>query len=477
MMASKDYLIGFESDRLGYGKVEIAVTKGYGIVKGVTAIAGRNGSGKTTLGTILEKGRYAYGNRLNFASDNLKSKMLSFSDIHSLSGMEAQYFTQRMESTMNDMVPTVAEILGDKINSPLWHNLISTLGLRDVADKKINYLSSGELRKLIIVNALLDKPGLLILDNPYIGLDAPSRQELDNMLLNLKEEGVSVVLLVCDDSDIPGFTDAVITLLDCRIEKMASFADHISQTDKSTPTTPEDIARLIPERPQKPTMEYGVAFEIRNGHVRYGNRQILEGVDWTVKKGEQWALTGPNGCGKSLLLSMVCADNPQAYANDITLFDHKRGSGESIWEIKDAIGYVSPEMQLFFKSNSNVKEIIAQGLRNSLNRYGKITRQESEEADKWLNLLRIGHLSERRFNELSAGEQRLVLVARAMIKQPELLVLDEPLHGLDAESKQLVRQIIDTTVTRNGTSLIFVTHYEEEIPEGVRHTKRLKKSI
>jgi len=469
-------LIEFESERLGYGKVELHNPGNMGIVEGVTAIIGKNGSGKTTLGTILEKGRYAYGNRLRFANPQLTVRMLSFTDIHSLSGMEAQYFAQRMESTMNDMVPTVADVLGEKMKCAKWKDMADTLGLHDVSDKKINYLSSGELRKLIIINALLANPDLLILDNPYIGLDAPSRDELNSMFLKLKDNGVSIVLLICDPTDIPGFTDSVIHIKDRYIVSMTTLEEYKSSIGTSH-LAMSSSSLSIPAKPQDCLNGFLTAFEIRNGHIRYGDRQILNNLDWKVMKGEKWALTGPNGSGKSLLLSMVCADNPQGYANDITLFDRKRGSGESIWEIKDHIGYVSPEMQLFFKSASSIRDIIIQGLRNSLNMYGKPSADEIKHAKAWMRLLGIESLAERKFQDLSAGEQRLVLVARAMIKQPELLVLDEPLHGLDNENKQRVRQIIEALVERNGTTLIFVTHYVEEIPRCVSKTKTLAKLI
>ena len=468
-------LILFESDRLGYGKVVINATKGYGIPEGVTAIIGNNGSGKTTLGIILEKGRYAYGNRLKFKKPDLRIKMLSFTDIHSLSGMEVQYSAQRMESTMNDMVPTVAEILGESVLSPKWVAFADSLGLKDVNDKKINYLSSGELRKLIIINALLSNPELLILDNPYIGLDVSSRKELNGMLLNLRNKGVSIVLLVCDESDIPPFTDNIMTLENCHITGFASRSEYISSDNKAL----EGLNFILPSSPRSEDAEnidYTTAFEIKNGHIRYGDRRILENFNWKINKGERWVLTGPNGSGKSLLLSMVCADNPQGYANDIILFDRKRGSGESIWEIKNNIGYVSPEMQLFFKSMSSVREIIIQGLRNSLNRYSKPTENEIGLADEWMNIIGIGHLADRKFSELSAGEQRLVLVIRAMIKQPQLLVLDEPLHGLDTRNKEKIKRLITLLVERNETTLILVTHYASEIPEYMTHTKELKKS-
>lgn len=473
---NKGYIISFDSAKLGYGSVVLKSPEGLGIPEGVTAVLGENGSGKTTLGTILEKGRYAYGNRLGFRKDGMKVKMLSFTDIHSLSGMEVQYYEQRLEATMNDLVPTVAEIMGDKLENPEWERLTSTLALHDVVDKKVNYLSSGELRKLLMVNALLSLPDVLVLDNPYIGLDAASRVEFDNTLKTIVAGGVSVVMLLCDGADIPAYADAVLTMKDCELTGLVTAPDGIERLRHEAPADnfiPEELPAPPCDFPK--TGEHDVTFEIHNGHIRYGAREILRDVEWCVRHGERWTLTGPNGSGKSLLLSLICADNPQAYANDITLFDRRRGSGESIWDIKDSIGYVSPEMQLYFKSASAVKDIVVQGMRNSLNRYKPVAKEEDDEALAWLSLLDITHLADRRFSELSAGEQRLVLVARALIKQPPLLVLDEPLHGLDSRHKQRVKSVIDAVVRRNGSSLIFVTHYTSEIPACVTLTKTLVK--
>lgn len=476
MQMDNRYIVSFDSERLGYGSVVLGNPVKAGIPAGVTVVLGANGSGKTTLGTILEKGRYAYGNRLTFTPDKMKVKMLSFTDIHSLSGMEVQYYEQRLEATMNDMVPTVAEIMGEKVDSEAWRGLTATLGLRDVVDKRINYLSSGELRKLLLINALIDMPDLLVLDNPYIGLDAASRVEFDDTIRAIERRGVSVVMLLCDGADMPDYTGAVLTMEDCVITSVVTEPDVIASMRKDEGVVTFNADEIPAASFSGGKMaDHDVTFEIKSGHVRYGAREILRDMDWCVRHGECWTLTGPNGSGKSLLLSLICADNPQAYANDITLFDRKRGSGESIWEIKDCIGYVSPEMQLYFRSTSPVLEIVVQGMRNSLNKFKAPTDSEKDEARGWLRLLDIQYLEERRFAELSAGEQRLVLVARALIKQPPLLVLDEPLHGLDRYRKQRVKDIIDALVARNGSSLIFVTHYTSEIPSCVTHTKTLVK--
>ena len=470
MASASDYIIRFESLRLGYGKVILENSNFSGIPAGITAIVGPNGSGKTTLATIIEKGRYAYGNRLGFEDHIQKVKLLTFTDIHAFTGIDVQHHTQRLESTANEYVPTVSDIFREKITSNSWADISSVFALKDVESKKINYLSSGELRKLLIINSLLEHPDLLILDNPYIGLDYKSRNELDLAIQGLKAKGLSVILLLCDYRDIPTYSDALIELHDCVIgSPIIGYSNIAKRVDEQIAAeTRIDVSELPLARPlSKPDAK--IAFSINDGHARYGDKVIFEDINWIIHKGECWALTGPNGSGKSLLLSMVCADNPQGYANDIVLFDRKRGTGESIWEIKDAIGYVCPEMQLYFRSNDTVKEIIIQGLRNSLNRYRSSTPAERIIAEEWIKLLDISTIESRKFNELSSGEQRIVMLARALIKQPDLLVLDEPLHGLDYVHKKRILDIITSLVQRNGISLIYVSHYESEIPSCVTH--------
>ncbi|MDE6379390.1 MAG: ATP-binding cassette domain-containing protein [Muribaculaceae bacterium] len=472
MVDRKDFIISFDSERLGYGKVELSNPSGSGIPRGVNAVIGKNGSGKTTLGNILAKGRYAYGNRLGFSDGISRIKMITFTDIHSFTGIDVQYYHQRMEATANDYVLTVGEIFNKKLDSPVWHRYSEIFRLDNIESKKINYLSSGELRKLLIINALCENPDVLILDNPYIGLDAESRGDFDEAMILLRDNGVSVVFLLCDPQDVPDYVDAVMEIENCRIGYPIAGKAEISRfLERKKEEDLKNVASLPEKTNPRMYEDCDVAFAIRNGHARYGDKTIFENFNWTIRRGECWALKGPNGSGKSLLLSMVCADNPQGYSNDITLFDRRRGTGESIWEIKDAIGYVCPEMQLYFKSNDSVREIIIQGMRNSLTRYAKSTAEEKTVAENWMQALRIGHLADRKFSELSSGEQRLVMLARALAKQPELLVLDEPLHGLDREHKELVNNLICEMVKTNGSTLIFVSHYAEELPECVTHIK------
>lgn len=471
-MTHDDYIIEFLSSGLCFGPVRIEGAEGLGIPAGITAVTGPNGAGKTTLGYVIERGRYGFGNRLRFARENMRVKMLAFTDIHSFTGVDVLRYDQRLESSENEYVPTVGEIFGEAMMRDTWCDMCTRLALSGVAEKRINYLSSGELRKLLIINALLSDPDILVLDNPFIGLDAPSRAELRDALVSLRDRGLHIVLLLCDADEVPDGADAVLALNDCRFTGLTMLPDGAEHVTRQ-PIDIKGDAIVLPEAPEA-VPEHVMAFSIHNGHAGYGGRDIFAGIDWEVRRGERWMLTGPNGSGKSLLLSMVCGDNPQAYANDIVIFDHKRGSGESIWDIKNNIGYVCPEMQLYFRSRLPVRGIVIEGMRPVLERYKPHTEREVAIADAWLECLGISRLAERDFSTLSSSEQRMVLLARAFSRQPAMLVLDEPFQGLDPVNKERVRRVIDAMVASRGSSLIFVTHYPEELPSCVTLRKSLR---
>ena len=223
------------------------------------------------------------------------------------------------------------------------------------------------------------------------------------------------------------------------------------------------------------TVDFDTAVELRDCNVKYGDNVILHNVSWTVKAGDKWALLGENGSGKSTLLSLVYADNPQGYRNDITLFDHRRGTGESIWDIKRRIGYISPEMHLYFNDAADVLTVVASGFFDNVGCFRRPSEEQKAVAMKWLEAFGMEHLAGRRFPTLSSGEQRLVLIARTLLKNAPLLILDEPLHGLDVKKKELVAQAIERISAQPGMSLVYVTHYDNEIPACVTKVKRLVK--
>lgn len=473
-----NFLIKLKSDSLRYREVKIFNPHRVTIPRGVTAIMGPNGAGKTMLGNILEKGWNFCTNSIEGYRERLNIKKIEFADIHSLAGFKVEYYQQRFESMMNDEVPTVAEIFSDRIGTSRWDELATPLRLHDIESKCINYLSSGELRKLLIVNMLFDLPDVLILDNPYIGLDAASREILNDTISRIANQGVSVILLLCNPVDLPSFADCVIPMLNMEIQEPIKRNDSDIKIFQQSLWRYFDYAINLEQLPSRPSRDYDsettdVVLALNHCKVIYGARTIINDVSWTIRNGECWALFGPNGSGKSTLLSLVHADNPQGYSNDITLFDRRRGSGESIWDIKRRIGYISPEMHLYFNGGGDIKTIVAQGLNDTVGLYCQVKPQQMERALCWLRLLHIEHLADRRFNSLSAGEQRLVLLARTFIKHPQLLILDEPLHGLDAARKRSIRGVINHLVARDKITLIYVTHYLPEVPECVTHTKTL----
>ena len=216
--------------------------------------------------------------------------------------------------------------------------------------------------------------------------------------------------------------------------------------------------------------------ELHDLTKQYGKFSAVDRINLTVRKGEIFGILGPNGAGKSTLLSLVCADNPQSYACDIELFGRKRGSGESIWDIKRHIGYVSPEMHRAYLKDLPAIDIVASGLNDSVGLYVHPRPEQRAVCEWWMDIFGIAGLKDRTFLKLSSGEQRLCLLARAFVKDPELLILDEPLHGLDDRNRQLTREIISAFCRRKDKIMIMVTHYAEELPDVITHNLFLKKN-
>jgi molybdate transport system ATP-binding protein len=214
---------------------------------------------------------------------------------------------------------------------------------------------------------------------------------------------------------------------------------------------------------------------MQNVQVQYDGKKILDGINWEIVRGACWGLTGHNGAGKSTLLSLITADNPQAYANDIFLFDRKRGSGESIWEIKQKIGYLSPELQLYFDPAATAFSALASGLFDTIGLFRRLSSEQEQYVNEWLQFLDCEVYADRRLSSLPAGLQRMILLGRAMIKTPPLLILDEPCQGLDGAQTAYTLDMIDRYCVQFGASLIFVSHYRDEFPACIGQTLQLQK--
>jgi molybdate transport system ATP-binding protein len=430
----------------------------------ITAIAGRNGSGKTLYVDQLRK---------QLASD--KVRYIAFTDSYGVN-VDGQYYLQLRwnQHDIDHETPTVGELLQRAYllageDTPerrlMQQQLYALFHMDEFMDKYIITLSSGELRKFQLTKTLFSNPKLLIMDNPFIGLDAETRDQLRNLLKQLAEErNMDIMLVMSKTDDIPNYVSEIKwfgkqTPVPCHV-----LSDTQREAILSLPYTDNDY-------------DCQHVIDMKNVSIRYGERTILKDLNWTVRNGERWALSGQNGSGKSTLLSLVCADNPQSYACDITLFDRPRGSGESIWDIKKHIGYVSPEMHRSYKRNLPAIRIVASGLMDSIGLYAVPNPQDYDKCRWWLDMFGIGHLADKPFLQLSSGEQRLVLLARAFVKDPQLLILDEPLHGLDLWNRRLTKDIIETFCQRKGKTLIMVTHYQDELPNVITNNLLLKKQI
>ena len=430
----------------------------------IIAIAGLNGSGKTA---------YVDQMRKQLASD--KVRYIAFCDTYGSNTDKAYYLQQRWnQHDIDDEMPITGELLertyiltGEDTpeRRQYQQQLYELFQFNSLLDKYIISLSSGELRKYQIIKTLLSAPSTLILDNPFIGLDAETRLQLKTLFLTLSQERhLTIYLVVSRIEDIPEYTNEIIWLTE--ESDFHSAPIHLS----------DDKRQAILSLKQSADISSSDEVVLMNDiHIKYGNRTILSHVNWTIRQGECWALCGQNGSGKSTLLSLICADNPQAYACDISLFGRKRGSGESIWEIKRHIGYVSPEMHRSYHHNIPVIQVMASGLKDTVGLYTRTNEAERETCRWWMRIFGIDHLETRPFLSLSSGEQRLVLVARAFVKDPQLLILDEPLHGLDNQNRTLVKDIIETFSQRPNKTLIMVTHYEEDLPACFTHKKQLTK--
>ena len=449
------------------------------------AIVGGNGAGKSLLvdtmtgryPLLMNEVKYDFSpSHSNLVSDNIK--YITFRDSYGDADGN-YYYQQRWNSQDLDETPVVRDLLPECKNPELRDALYNLFGIEAMLDKHIILLSSGELRKFQLTKTLMSDPRVLIMDNPFIGLDAKTRQLLHELLKKLTEmTDLQVILILSKTDDIPAFITHVIPVADRICGAKLTKEEYLaSRPETPTHVLSDEKRQRIIELPYSDNLYHTEHIvDLNKVSIRYGERTILKELGWTVKCGEKWALSGENGAGKSTLLSLVCADNPQSYACDISLFGRKRGSGESIWEIKKHIGYVSPEMHRAYLKNLPAIDIVASGLHDSIGLYKKPRPEDRDTCLWWMDIFGIVDLADSNFLQLSSGEQRMVLLARAFVKDPELLILDEPLHGLDMVNRRLVKDVIEAFCQRKDKTMIMVTHYQEELPDCITNSIYLTKN-
>ncbi|MBZ6386196.1 molybdate ABC transporter ATP-binding protein ModF [Pantoea piersonii] len=439
------------------------------------AFVGANGSGKSSLARALageltpEKG--------DFISQFARPTRLSLEQLQKLVTDEWQRNnTDLLSEGEDDTGRTALEIIQDEIkDNARALALAERFRIGYLLDRRFKYLSTGETRKVLLCQALMKQPDLLILDEPFDGLDVASRASLTETLASLQQPDVALVLVLNRFDDIPDFIQQVGVLAECTLthvgardailaEALVAQLAHSEQLEGMAlpePDAPDQLPQLAADAPR---------VILRNGVVSYNDKAVINGLSWQVNAGEHWQIVGPNGAGKSTLLSLVTGDHPQGYSNDLTLFGIRRGSGETIWDIKQHIGYVSSSLHLDYRVSVNVRTVILSGFFDSIGLYQAVSERQKALARQWLALLGMDNaLADAPFHSLSWGQQRLGLIARALGKHPALLILDEPLQGLDPINRQLVRRFVDILIGEGRTQLLFVSHHAEDAPRCITH--------
>lgn len=446
------------------------------------AILASTGAEKTAfLETILGRTSVTQGSiERPFASDyqegqRQQGKVNSFRDLiayvsqsytfRNKSNVQEFYYQQRFNSADSDNAATLIEYLNgiDTKREGPWNlpRVLDVLMLETLAHKSLIKLSNGETRRLAIAAALLKNPVLFLMDRPLTGLDIVTRRQFDTILQYIIESGIQVIMTTSWTEIPPAITHIGHLTQGKLIEISRNVPVDLPSSAKSPLTSPA-LKQLLDNYP---TFQFSHLVRMENVSISYGEKKLLDNISWEVRPGERWALKGHNGAGKSTLISLLLGENPQAYANNFSLYDRKRGTGESIWDIKRPVGFVSPELGRYFPKNQTCLKIVLSGLFDTVGLFRKVAKEVEELGRRWLEALTIPHIADLRLAQVSLEEQRFCLLARAMIKQPALLILDEAAQGMDDAQRERFKQVINELCASTPIALIYVSHYADDIPD------------
>ena len=367
---------------------------------------------------------------------------------------------------------------------------VKLCGIENILDRGLKYLSTGEIRRTYLCRALLGKKRLLILSDPFAGLDAQSRKILldffdgiaTRQLKNSCEESGAfprIILSMERFNEIPESINCVLEFSKNAISFCGSrreYEEILSQRQKENSDFREKnkiefkqtVQNLVAENSaenfsdEKFSAEK-ILVEMRGVNVGWGEHRVLRDLSWTLRRGEHWLIRGPNGSGKTTFLELITGDNMQVFCNDVKIFGARRGSGETIWDIKKRLGIVSYRLHVEYRMvGQNLLGVIVSGFHDSIGLYEAASDVEIAAAKKWLALGGFSGRENEQFSNLSYGEQRAILILRASVKSPEILILDEPCHGLDENFRQKILDLLETIAESGTTTLLHVTHDPSE---------------
>ncbi|HWJ29174.1 MAG TPA: ATP-binding cassette domain-containing protein [Flavisolibacter sp.] len=429
------------------------------------AVLGPSGSGKTTLAKALA-GQLFYNGEITITTGSGPESVLLVSahnEFKNSCNLSSFYYQQRYNSTESEDSSTVIQSLS-VYGEDIVDGLLGRFHLHHCKHKPLLQLSNGEQKKFQLIQALLQCPDVLILDQPFTGLDKEGRGELHQIIDHIST--AVTVIIITTHNEIP---DSITHIARLDNGRLTEFSPKENYTHKVAGTVLGPSGSLFHDIPFS---SFTNAVSMKQVSLSFGEKTILKDINWQVAAGEKWVVTGANGAGKSTLLSFITGDNPQAYGKNIYLFDKKRGTGESIWDIKKMIGYLSPELHWYFDQSISVFETIASGFFDTMGLYQQLSSDQFEAVEACLEYFKLEHVKDNRLSDLSTGLIRMVLLARAFVKNPPLLILDEPCQGLDQEQTSLLIHLINQLCAGSNRTLIYVSHYITERPDCI--TKKLE---
>ena len=434
------------------------------------ACLGPNGAGKTSLARVITRQANHYSGEIR-RSDELDARGIAyvcFEEARALCERDKKLDDSEYRADASDPGTRVRDIILDgRVADERFDKWVARLGISHILQRGLRFISTGEMRKTLLIRALLSEPGLLILDSPLDGLDQASQLEMRQVIEELLSSKASVLMLCRQLEDVPAGVSHMLVLNEGRIfacgpreEVMANQAvSHLMDP----PLKPLE-ALPAPSLRNYELPETGPLLALKGVHVSYGELEVLRNVDWVFDRGKHCSVSGPNGCGKTTLLSLVTGDNHKAYGQDITLFGIRRGSGESIWDIKQKYGQLDTQLHLNFARGMRVVEVVVSGFFDTIGLYDDWGDRQRDTAEQWLRALGLADYRTESFDALSFGLQRMVLLARAMVKSPIILLLDEPTLGLDGQHRKLILRAIDHIAANCDTQVIFVSHSQGDAP-------------
>jgi molybdate transport system ATP-binding protein len=434
------------------------------------AILGTNACGKSTLGRLIAGEHSEFTGA--FESPFEQVIWLSLESQQELYERELYRDDTDFMDQLDEGTPVKA--LLEEITPWDEHSasISQRLKLEHLLNRGYRSLSTGEGRRVMLARALLAKPDYLILDEPFEGLDAASREDLHKVIDALIADGQGLLMLVNQQADL---ADNVthLALMDKgeflfsgeRPQDLGTQWQHLLTLKSQNITLPERQSDFqLPNWPDNSPL-----VQLTDGFVQYDETFQFQQLNWSLMPGQHTHIAGPNGCGKSTLLGLITGDHPQCYRNDLKVLGFKRGQGESIWQIKKHLGYVSGSLHRDYRVSGNVLTAVVSGLTDSIGVYQAIGETEKRLALSWLTLIGLHDKWNLPFKQLSMGEQRLVLIARSLIKQPPLLILDEPTQGLDDFNRFYVLSIVEKILAAGPTTLLFVSHRQDEVMSCIKN--------